>query len=105
MSLEERLDRRQDILHTVHALAAEFAKTYPIRDARNEFPYEEVARLKTNGLLTLSIPEAYGGLELPFRDLVECVLTLTLHDPVDYKERLIGEYLLQDKFPPASFIT
>ena len=33
------------------------------------------------------------------------VRTLTLHDPVDYKERLIGAYLLQDQFPPASFIT
>ena len=31
------------------------------------------------------------------------VRTLTLHDPVDYKARLIGEYLLQDKHPLPGF--
>ena len=31
------------------------------------------------------------------------VRTLTLHDPKDYKARLIGEYLLQDKYPLPGF--
>ena len=33
------------------------------------------------------------------------VRTLSLHDPVDYKSRLLGEYYLQDRLPTPSILT
>ena len=33
------------------------------------------------------------------------IRTLSLHDPIDYKGRLIGEYILHGKEPPVSFVS
>ena len=31
--------------------------------------------------------------------------TLTLHDPKEYKAKLLGEYVLHGKYPPAGLYT
>lgn len=72
---------RHEIVKTVRRLADEFATTYPIRDRQREFPHQEIEQLKACGLLAVSVPRAYGGLELPFRDIVEIILTLAEGNP------------------------
>lgn len=81
MQKEETIARRQDALAKARSLAAEFARTYPVRDRNREFPHEEMSRLKQSGLLDMVVPREYGGSDLPFGDLVEVVGTLATGNP------------------------
>jgi alkylation response protein AidB-like acyl-CoA dehydrogenase len=54
-------------------LARKFAKRAAAHDADGSFPHENFADLRAAGLLTLTVPEEYGGLGA---DELECVLTL-----------------------------
>ena len=81
MNAEERSVPRAQVLSKAQALAAEFAQTYALRDARREFPYAEIAKMKQSGLMAIAIPEEYGGMGLPFGDIVECVMTLATGNP------------------------
>lgn len=79
--MDVKLTRAQETLAQVRELAAEFARTYPVRDERREFPSEEMARLKQSGLLAMPVPHAYGGMGLPFADMIECLVTLAAGNP------------------------
>lgn len=81
METADTNQERHEILKTVRRLADEFAITYPIRDRQREFPHQEIEQLKACGLLAISVPRQYGGLGLPFRDIVESVLTLAEGNP------------------------
>ena len=81
MNEGERSTQRTAVLNTAKVLAAEIAQTYPLRDARREFPYEEVARLKQSGLLSIVVPEEYGGRGLSIGDAVECTMVLATGNP------------------------
>lgn len=71
----------QVVLQRVKKLAGQFAQTYPVRDERHEFPHEEMAQLKASGLFAAPVPQEYGGMGLPCRDVVEVVKTLAEGNP------------------------
>jgi hypothetical protein len=70
-----------DALAIARELALDFARTYPLRDQRREFPYEEMKKLKESGLLAFTIPAKYGGAGLPFASGVECLMVLAAANP------------------------
>jgi alkylation response protein AidB-like acyl-CoA dehydrogenase len=77
----ESPDRMSDVLAKVKELAGDLARDYAVRDQRREFPAQEMRRLKESGLLTLAIPRKYGGAELPFSQMVECLMLLAAGNP------------------------
>jgi alkylation response protein AidB-like acyl-CoA dehydrogenase len=79
--MKENLTSVPDALAQTRTLATEFAKTYPLRDRRNEFPAEEMATLKASGLLALPVPTEYGGLGAACPDIVRTVMTLATGNP------------------------
>lgn len=79
--MDQQVSSVADALARAHTLAAEFALTYPARDRRNEFPAEEMATLKTSGLLALPVPTEYGGLGAGCPDIVRAVMTLATGNP------------------------
>src|SRR5690242_20700216 len=46
-------------------LANEFAPGAVARDRERRLPYAELERLKASGLLSMTVPDAYGGPALP----------------------------------------
>jgi len=74
-------DSTSEVLAKVKELAADFARDYAVRDRRREFPSQEMRRLKESGLLTLAVPKKYGGAELPFSQMVECLMLLAAGNP------------------------
>jgi SfnB family sulfur acquisition oxidoreductase len=52
-----------DALEVAAALSAEFAAEAGDRDAQRRLPHDEVKALKESGLLALSVPAEYGGLD------------------------------------------
>ncbi len=81
MQLENDMDRRQAAIAKASALAAEFARTYPLRDRDREFPHQEMSTLKQSGLLDMAVPRDNGGSALPFSAIVEVVGTLATGNP------------------------
>lgn len=67
------------------AVAAELSRSFALgaaaRDANRELPHAEVRALKRSGLLTLSVPAAYGGIDAPATVLAEVFRLLAHADP------------------------
>lgn len=81
MHEQERCPQHPEVFQKIRTLTAQFAQTYPRRDADREFPHEEVNALKTAGLMAMTVPESYGGLGLPFDEVTECLMTLAEGNP------------------------
>jgi alkylation response protein AidB-like acyl-CoA dehydrogenase len=59
--------RQQELMDRAHALAAErFAVRAALHDREASFPYDDYADLHQSGLLSLCVPEQYGGLGADF---------------------------------------
>lgn len=62
------LNTRKAPLDIARELAADFARTAVDRDARGGTPKAERDRLRSSGLLSLSIPRVFGGMEASWSD-------------------------------------
>ncbi|MBK4992277.1 acyl-CoA dehydrogenase family protein [Pseudomonas sp. S37] len=69
----EALTHLPDPLHTARTLAAEFALSAAERDGRGGTPKTERDALRASGLLALSIPGQYGGLDATWQETFEIV--------------------------------
>jgi alkylation response protein AidB-like acyl-CoA dehydrogenase len=87
--------RGPDVLATARRLSSEFAGTYAVRDARREFPREEMAALKASNLLALPVPARYAGLGAPFGEIVACVMILAEGNPSIAQMYLLHCFLVQ----------
>jgi alkylation response protein AidB-like acyl-CoA dehydrogenase len=67
------LNARKAPLETARELAGDFARTAVDRDARGGTPKAERDRLRDSGLLSLSIPRQFGGLEATWSETFEVV--------------------------------
>ncbi|WP_217157298.1 SfnB family sulfur acquisition oxidoreductase [[Mycobacterium] fortunisiensis] len=62
-------------------LSNAFAEDAGARDAHRILPHEQVAALKESGLLALTVPAEYGGLDVPVVVLAEVMRLLAHGDP------------------------
>ncbi len=85
-------------LERIAQLAREFATAYPQRDRDNQYPREEMARLKASGLLGFSIPTAYGGLGASCAEITEAITLFAEGNPA------IGQMFLVHCLLGASFL-
>lgn len=76
-----RITSADHALTVAAELSRSFARGAPTRDARRELPHAEVRALKRSGLLTLSVPAAYGGIDAPATVLAEVFRLLGHGDP------------------------
>ncbi|WP_199256111.1 SfnB family sulfur acquisition oxidoreductase [Mycolicibacterium mengxianglii] len=60
-----------EAVRTAAAVAQEFAAGAGTRDADRALPHEQVQRLKDTGLLALSVPAEYGGVDAPAAVIAE----------------------------------
>ena len=63
-------DRQRALLERAEPLAPRFAERAAAHDADASFPFENFADLRAAGLLALTVPEAYGGLDADEMDYV-----------------------------------
>ncbi|HEY9310776.1 acyl-CoA dehydrogenase family protein, partial [Williamsia sp.] len=64
-----------------HTLAAGFAETAARRDAERLLPGPELDQLTESGLLAITVPQEYGGSELPAATVAEVFRILASADP------------------------
>ena len=69
---------RTNFLAVAQALAADFAGRANEADRVGRLPAEDVAALKESGYLSLTVPQRFGGLELPMRACLEAQLEVAL---------------------------
>ncbi|GLP75268.1 SfnB family sulfur acquisition oxidoreductase [Mycobacterium antarcticum] len=70
-----------DAVAVAERLSARFAEEAGTRDAGRELPHEQVLALKESGLLALSVPAEYGGVDAPAVVLAEVFRSLAHADP------------------------
>ena len=70
-----------DVLSAARRIAAEFAAGAPVRDAERRLPHDEVGALKGSGLLALSVPAEFGGVDAPATVVAEVFRTIAEADP------------------------
>ncbi|MCV7281747.1 SfnB family sulfur acquisition oxidoreductase [Mycolicibacterium flavescens] len=70
-----------EALDVAAKLSAEFDAEASTRDAERRLPHEQVAALKESGLLALTVPVAYGGIEAPATVLAEVFRLIAHADP------------------------
>ncbi|MGB8402749.1 MAG: SfnB family sulfur acquisition oxidoreductase [Mycobacterium sp.] len=76
-----RLTTPEQALEVAAALAEEFRAAAATRDAERILPRQQVATLKASGLLALSVPTAFGGLDAPATAVAEFFRLLADADP------------------------
>ncbi|HTY26690.1 MAG TPA: SfnB family sulfur acquisition oxidoreductase [Mycobacterium sp.] len=76
-----RITAADHALSVAAELSRSFAPGAAARDANRELPHAEVGALKRSGLLTVSIPAAYGGIDAPATVLAEVFRLLAHGDP------------------------
>lgn len=62
-------------------LAAEFDSEAAERDAQRRLPHEQVQALKDSGLLAVTVPREYGGIDVPAVVLAEVIRLIAHADP------------------------
>ncbi|MBQ0721522.1 MAG: acyl-CoA dehydrogenase family protein [Gammaproteobacteria bacterium] len=87
-----------DALARIDELSDEFAKTYSKRDLNNEYPREEMEKLKQSGLLGFSVPKSYGGLGSSCADITRAIISFSQGNPA------IGQMFLVHCLLGASFL-
>jgi alkylation response protein AidB-like acyl-CoA dehydrogenase len=73
-------DRQRRLLALAQPLAERFAERAPKHDRDASFPMENIADLRTSGLLGLTVPEEYGGLGADELDFALTLETLAWGD-------------------------
>jgi SfnB family sulfur acquisition oxidoreductase len=68
-------------LAVAERLAAEFGEDATARDAARDLPHTQVRTLKSSGLLALSVPTKYGGIDAPAATVAEVIRLLGHADP------------------------
>lgn len=71
----------QDALATAAELAAAFAADASHRDRERILPIAEVDRLSAAGLLSVTVPAAFGGADLPTTAVTEIIRLISAADP------------------------
>lgn len=87
-----------EALLRIGELSKEFARTYSDRDRNNEYPREEMDKLKRSGLLGFSIPVSYGGLGANCSEITEAIVKFSEGNPA------IGQMFLVHCLLGASFL-
>ncbi|WP_163801996.1 SfnB family sulfur acquisition oxidoreductase [Mycolicibacterium sediminis] len=70
-----------DVPAVARRIAAEFAAGASTRDAERRLPHDEVRTLKRSGLLALSVPAEFGGLDAPATVVAQVFRTIAEADP------------------------
>jgi SfnB family sulfur acquisition oxidoreductase len=70
-----------EALDVAAKLSAEFDAEASARDAERRLPHREVKALKESGLLAISVPAAFGGLDAPASVLAEVFRLIAHADP------------------------
>ena len=68
-------------VETARDLGARFAAGAAERDRRRILPVEQLEQLSASGLLAITVPEAYGGADLPVATVTEVVRLIAAGDP------------------------
>jgi SfnB family sulfur acquisition oxidoreductase len=76
----ERIATEAEALTVARTLAAEFAKRAAERDRDRQLPHEELAALARSGLLAITVPVAYGGIDVSNAVLAEVTAILSEAD-------------------------
>lgn len=70
-----------DALDVAAKLSAEFDAQASARDIERQLPHEQIAALKESGLLGISVPVEYGGIDAPATVLAEVFRLIAHADP------------------------
>src|ERR1700712_1639943 len=76
-----RIESDEEALETARALASEFEKLASDRDVNRILPEEELNALSQSGLLGISVPSEYEGLDISNAILAEIIAILAESDP------------------------
>ncbi len=68
-------------LETATVLGRRFAENATLRDANRELPHTQIREFAGSGLGAVTVPRAYGGLDVPTETLVEIFRLLAEADP------------------------
>ena len=74
------LETEQQALAVAQELAQRFAATASERDSERLLPFAEMDALAQSGLLAITVPEEYGGLDVSNATLAEITATLAQAD-------------------------
>ncbi len=74
------LETEQQALAVARDLAARFASTASDRDSERQLPFAEMDALSQSGLLAITVPEEYGGLDVSNTVLAEITAILAQAD-------------------------
>lgn len=75
------LTSADEALRVAAQLAAEFGAQAGARDADRTLPHDQVKALKESGLLSLTVPRRFGGLDVPAEVLAEVFRVIADADP------------------------
>jgi SfnB family sulfur acquisition oxidoreductase len=78
--LTARLASEEDALATARALARRFAEKAATRDQERLLPYHELDALSQSGLLAITVPPEYGGIDVSNSVLAEVTAILSQAD-------------------------
>jgi SfnB family sulfur acquisition oxidoreductase len=80
-SAADKIASVEHALEVAERLAAEFGAEAATRDADRDLPHTQVRTLKSSGLLALSVPAEYGGIDAPAAAVAEVFRLLGHADP------------------------
>ncbi|WP_337268495.1 SfnB family sulfur acquisition oxidoreductase [Oryzifoliimicrobium ureilyticus] len=75
-----RITNESEAIETAHRLSARFAEDAARRDRERVLPYEEMNELARSGLLAITVPKAYGGIDVSNAILGEVIAILAEAD-------------------------
>jgi len=75
-----RISDEADAIETATRLAGKFRETAAERDRERRLPYEEMSELAQSGLLAITVPEEYGGIDVSNSILAEVTAILSEAD-------------------------
>ncbi len=79
--LAHRIQSEEEALQSARSLAARFAQQASDRDINRVLPYEEMEALSQSGLLGITTPSEYDGLDISNSILAEIIAILAEADP------------------------
>ncbi|MGN7733008.1 SfnB family sulfur acquisition oxidoreductase [Ensifer sp. 22564] len=75
-----RIESEEEALSIAHELAAEFAKSANVRDTDRILPFDELDALAQSGLLAITVPPEYDGIDVSNAVLAEITAILAEAD-------------------------
>ncbi len=79
--IAHRITSEDEALSVASQLSDEFAAGAGVRDAQRLLPHDEVRTLARSGLLGLSVPKEFGGIDASTETLAEVFRLLAEGDP------------------------